>query len=246
MTRLATFNVLHGARAHDGVVDLDRYQEAVASLDADVLALQEVDRGQPRSHGGDLAALAAQALGAREHRFAASRHGTAGAWTRHPTRQGPAYGIALVSRLPVLAWGEVRLPGRAPVRRAGRWRFDEPRTALTAVLDAPGGPVGVVATHLSVVRGRNERQARALARVAAALPGPRVLLGDLNRRAGDALAEWHALADVPTYPADAPRVQIDHVLADRPLRVLAARSTDTGISDHRALVVDVAWEPALP
>ena len=42
--RLATFNLLHGRSPADGVVDPDRLVAAVASLDADVLALQEVDQ----------------------------------------------------------------------------------------------------------------------------------------------------------------------------------------------------------
>ena len=39
--RMATFNILHGSRVHDGDVELDRLGECVAQLDADVLALQE-------------------------------------------------------------------------------------------------------------------------------------------------------------------------------------------------------------
>jgi len=44
--RLATFNMLHGKSLTDGLVDLDRFADAVRTLDADVLALQGVDRGQ--------------------------------------------------------------------------------------------------------------------------------------------------------------------------------------------------------
>jgi endonuclease/exonuclease/phosphatase family metal-dependent hydrolase len=47
--RLATFNLLHGQSLDDGQVRADRLHAAVAHLDADVLALQEVDRDQPRS-----------------------------------------------------------------------------------------------------------------------------------------------------------------------------------------------------
>ena len=54
--RLATFNLLNGRSLADGQVDLERLRDAVVALDADVLALQEVDRDQPRSHGADLTA----------------------------------------------------------------------------------------------------------------------------------------------------------------------------------------------
>ena len=56
--RLATFNILHGRSPSDDRVDLDRFVAAVKSLDADVLALQEVDRYQARSAEADLTASA--------------------------------------------------------------------------------------------------------------------------------------------------------------------------------------------
>ncbi|GAB3840541.1 hypothetical protein GCM10029963_09330 [Micromonospora andamanensis] len=76
--RLATFNLLHGRSLTDGLVDPARLTAAVATLDADVLALQEVDRDQSRSGNLDLTAIAAQALGAPAHRFAAAVVGTPG------------------------------------------------------------------------------------------------------------------------------------------------------------------------
>lgn len=60
--RLVTFNVMSGRSLADGLVDPDRFHAAIAGLDADVLALQEVDRGQPRSGGHDLTAIAAAAV----------------------------------------------------------------------------------------------------------------------------------------------------------------------------------------
>ena len=76
--RLATFNILHGRALSDGLVDLDRLAAAVRILDPDILALQEVDRDQPRSHLADLTAVAAEAMGAVTHRFAAALSGTPG------------------------------------------------------------------------------------------------------------------------------------------------------------------------
>ena len=54
----------------DGTVLAARLTEAVASLDVDVLAVQEVDRGQPRSGGTDQLAVAAAAAGAATGAFA--------------------------------------------------------------------------------------------------------------------------------------------------------------------------------
>ena len=80
--RVGTFNVFSG-RTVDGTWDETRFRKAIASLDADILALQEVDLGQPRSGGADLTALAAEAMGALGVRFVPALAGTPASWP-HP------------------------------------------------------------------------------------------------------------------------------------------------------------------
>ncbi|WP_298459130.1 endonuclease/exonuclease/phosphatase family protein [uncultured Cellulomonas sp.] len=254
--RLATFNILHGRSPADGRVDLDRLGAAVRGLDADVLGLQEVDRDQPRSHGADLTAVAADAMGAPHHRFVATLAGTPGLWSAATGDLQPrtaSYGIALLSRWPVLSWHALALPalrGQVPVVFPGRRRptlvRDEPRAAVAAVVDAPPGPVTVVATHLTFIPGWNAVQLRRLVRMVRHLPRPVVVMGDLNL-AGTAparLSGMRALATAATFPVAAPQRQLDHILADGPVRALDGRAVDAGLSDHRALVADVEVEPA--
>jgi endonuclease/exonuclease/phosphatase family metal-dependent hydrolase len=249
--RLATFNILHGRSPVDDRVDLDRFGAAVRDLDADVLALQEVDRDQPRSHGADLTTVAADAMRAPEHRFVATLHGTPGLWSAATGDEQPrtaSYGIALLSRLPVLSWHALVLPGlrgqvpiKVPSRRRPILVRDEPRAAVAAVVEAAEGPVTVVATHLTFIPGWNVVQLRRLVGLVRDLPRPVVIMGDLNleQAAAVRMSRMRPLATAPTFPVGAPQRQIDHILADGPIRATGARSVDTGLSDHRALVADV-------
>lgn len=250
--RIATFNILHGRDPAQDLVDLGTFAAAVASLDADVLALQEVDRNQERSHRADLTAVAAEAMGATDHRFAAAMTGSPGAtWTAATGTEQPdaaTYGVALLSRHPVLAWDVVKLPVLRPPtpfwfpeqRRPGIVR-DEARVALAAEVDAPGGVLTVACTHLSFVPWWNGRQLRYLVRSLAPAPRPLVLVGDLNmepRRAA-AITRMRPAATALTFPAHAPRVQLDHVLVDGPLRAVSSGAPHLALSDHRALVAEL-------
>jgi endonuclease/exonuclease/phosphatase family metal-dependent hydrolase len=217
-----------------------------------VLALQEVDRNQPRSAHADLTAIAAEAMGAREHRFVAALSGSPGAtWTAATGAEQPdaaGYGIALLSRHPVRSWQVVRLPA-VPVRVPIRFRGsrlptlvrDEPRVAVAAEIDSPIGPLTVVNTHLTFLERWNRRQLRRLLRTVEAAPRPLVVVGDLNMGPGPAAAVTglHPLAAHPTFPWDGPREQLDHVLADGPVRARSSAAPPMPLSDHRPLVVDL-------
>jgi endonuclease/exonuclease/phosphatase family metal-dependent hydrolase len=250
--RIATFNILHGHSTEDDRVDVDRLATAVKALDADVLGLQEVDRDQPRSLGADLTAVAAEAMGAVDSQFVAALAGTpGGTWMAATGEEQPgsaAYGIALLSRFPVVSWRVVRLPtlrGRGPVwfrdsRRAAMVR-DEPRVAVAAVIEGPDGPFTVATTHLSFVPFWNSWQLRRLVGSLTGTREPLVLLGDLNMEPAQAArtSGLRPLASGLTFPSGTPTRQLDHILARGPLRASGpAEAPLLPLSDHRALVVD--------
>jgi len=251
--RLVTFNILGGRSPGEEQVDVARFARAVHALDPDVLALQEVDRGQERTQHADLTAVAAGAMGAVDHRFVAALTGTAGAtWTAATGDEHPdsaAYGVALLSRHPVRSWEVVRLPampGRAPWfwpgSRLPRLVRDEPRVAVAAAVEGPAGHLTVATTHLSFLAGWNVVQLRRAVRALRAAPRPLVLMGDLNMSAGTARRAsglW-PVPSGPTFPAHAPTRRIDHVLVDdRRWAGGAGQVVDTGLSDHRALIVEL-------
>jgi endonuclease/exonuclease/phosphatase family metal-dependent hydrolase len=250
--RVATFNMLHGRSPRDGRVDVARFARAIGELDADVLALQEVDRDQLRSQLADFTTVAAAAMDARAHRFVAAIAGTPGAtWVAATGREQPGeatYGIALLSRYPVTSWQVTRLP-RIPFRfpmwlpTPGRVLVvhEEPRVAVAADVETPLGRITVATTHLSFVPAWNAVQLRRLRRDLAASPDPLLLAGDLNmsghRAAG--ITGYHSLAREATFPTDTPSRQLDHVLLRghfAPVRGTSTRALP--LSDHRALLVD--------
>ncbi len=253
--RLVTFNILHGRDPADGRVDPERLAAAVRDLDPDVLALQEVDRNQERSQHADLTAVAAEAMGAVDQRFVAALSGSPGAtWTAATGDEQPdsaGYGVALLTRHPVAAWEVVRLPGLpgpAPWRHHGRLLpalvRDEPRVAVAARVEAPEGCLTVVNTHLSFLTYWNRAQLRRLMAALRDDPDPLVLTGDLNMTPGPAArtTRLRPLAAHLTFPAERPERQIDHVLARGAVRATASEARRLGLSDHLALVVDLALE----
>ena len=250
--RVVTFNILHGRTVGD-VVNPARLRISIRRLKPDILALQEVDLDQERSGRVDLTAVAAEAMDAVVHRFVPAISGIPGAIWAPATGEEPvgtaAYGIALLSRFPVTSWQVLRLPhlparfpmySRVPHRM--KMTNDEPRAAIVARVETPLGPMTVVNTHLSFVPGWNRRQLSWIVSELRALPGPRLVVGDLNltSTAAQRRSGLRTLAVAPTYPAHRPRRQLDHVLTDDP--ELRARHRETPlmpISDHRPLVVDL-------
>ncbi|WP_413317967.1 endonuclease/exonuclease/phosphatase family protein [Agrococcus sp. 1P02AA] len=261
-----SWNLQHGVARADGRVDADGLSQAIAALDADVLALQEVDRGQPRSGSLDLTALAAESMGATEWRFQPTLIGDpARSW--RPADDADldatpnAYGIALLSRHPVVRWHALRLEPassfRAPVvdvrARTVHWIDDEPRAAIAATIDAPLGPITVASAHLTFVPGANARQLRQVLPWLRALPGPRILLGDLNLPRGLVRAIAGAgvtmLARGATYPMPSPLVQLDHALGipDEAASLPPAMQLPVerpAISDHLPVLVQLGDDAA--
>ena len=246
--KVATWNIFAGRTWDGSRVDLDLTVATLRRLDADLVAVQEVDRDQARSHRADQARQLGEALG-MDWRYAPALLGTPGSpegW-RAPAPGvadpgGTAYGIALLSRQPLEETETVLLP------QSGR---DEPRVALVAGLAGGGGRLTVAGTHLSFVPGPNLAQLRALQRHLDERGGPRLLLGDLNlwwplvRLAS--LPGWRPLVRGGTFRnrppgSSGPTVQLDHVLAaGAAFQPLRTRIVGGPASDHRAVVVELEW-----
>ncbi len=258
--RVGTLNLASGRDATGSALDPAGLRGALAGVDVDVLAVQEVDSGQPRSHTSSQPAAVAAALGAVDWRFAPTMDGTPSPFPTWrpvdpPVLSGagedgtaPRYGIALVTRLPVRRWsvlglgaGRGRLPVQAHDPRTGRLRWwwipDEPRIAVAAELDG----LTVVGTHLSFAPPTAVRQLLRLRRWIAGLPGPTVVAGDLNLPGGvpARLLGGRRLVRAATYPRAEPRVQLDHLLALGPLPASDGSARALSFGDHLLVTATV-------
>lgn len=169
--RVATYNIRHG-RGSDDRLDLARTCAAIADLDADVIGLQEVDDAySDRSAFVHQTAHLAEELGV-EAVFGAAidRDPADGRGCRS------RYGLALLSRLPILEHTTHALPGH-PAHEP----LKEPRAVLTARIGTDEAPLTILVTHLDHdLRAHRLAQILAILGQAAETTGDAVLMGDMN------------------------------------------------------------------
>jgi endonuclease/exonuclease/phosphatase family metal-dependent hydrolase len=199
---IASYNI-HRCIGGDGRFDPARVRRVIDALDADVIALQEVET---RADGGlDLL----ERLGGGAYQAIAGP-------TLH--RENAHYGNALLSRLPVQ---DVRLHDLSVPAR-------EPRGAIEVSLGTPAGALRVVATHFGLAPWERRLQAQRVLELMGPARAPlEVLLGDLNEWFlwGRPLRWLHrAFAQTPapaTWPARFPVFALDRLWL-RPRAALAA------------------------
>ena len=248
--RVLVWNIHAGADAN-GVDNIERLAARIRAERADVVLLQEVDRGVERSRRVDQPATLARLTGLHA------------AFGKSLDYQGGDYGIAILSRWPVTAQATLPLPVDPPQRRSGG--ATTPRAALVAHVAAPasvGGPLVVMTSHIDASRDDRWRRQEAthLAAIADSLvargEGTVVFGGDMNSEPPsvpqatltggvlrDAWAACGNAADDPaqlTYPARAPVKRIDYLYLTGAMRCRAIRVLADTASDHRAVLVDLS------
>ena len=111
--RILAYNIHHG-EGMDGKLDLERIAALVRRVDPDLVTLQEVDSVTTRTDAVDQASELGRLTGLES------------IFGRFMSYQGGAYGMAVLSRWPIVAVANHRLPDGA-----------EPRSALSAVVRSP-------------------------------------------------------------------------------------------------------------
>ena len=219
--RIASYNV-HRAIGADRRSDPARILAVLREIDADVMALQEVEA---HDDGADMLAWLAKETGF---------HAIAGTTL---LRHDGHYGNGILTRCPVR---EKRLCDLS-------WRGREPRGAIAADLECGGNRLRVVATHLGLRPAERREQVTQLLHLFKERPhDPSVLLGDLNEWLlwGRPLRRLHRhfkqTPAVATFPARAPFLALDRIWTHprSMLRGIAAHKTALArrASDHLPLV----------
>lgn len=215
MPRVATFNVRH-CRGTDGVVDIDRTARAIVATGAGFIALQEIDRGRARSGDVDQPARIAQLTGLQV-RFWPTLGGTKG-----------EYGLAVASAQDL----------EAKFRPLPTHGEEEPRGAIVARWKG----ISLVAVHLAKEMPARRLQLAAVAELAAGVPAPVVIVGDLNagrRELGPLVrAGFDRGPRLATRPWRRLR-QIDYVLPGEGVVAERVWTIRTGASDHLPVVADL-------
>lgn len=257
--RAMTYNIKAGLYHTEGLEAVARVIESQAP---EIVALQEVDIGLPRSGGVDQARWLAARLGLQVRFGPAMRAGQreVAAWFREANGQSEGqYGNALLVR-PGTAIGAVEslalpLPEYAPGVDAN---WPEPRGALAVRIEPQAVPLWIISTHFGLEPDQRRRQAEFLRAQVGRLDAPVLLMGDFNGLPGspelepfadldDAYAQLDGEPPV-TFPSG-PRGTltekrwcgcIDHIF----LRGLRARRTEviydeTRASDHNPVVVEL-------
>jgi endonuclease/exonuclease/phosphatase family metal-dependent hydrolase len=229
---------IHVGIGMDKKLDLARIAEVIRRHRIDIVGLQEVDRGVERTGRVD------------EMRELARLTGMDYAFAHNLDYQGGQYGVAVLSRFPILAIDHRRFANRRERERRGFIRVE---------VEVGGRRLNFVTTHLDyqLLEGRifeTEQLLEALEDVR----GPLVVTGDFNEEPGVGAYEMMLKAGFAdgwtragaqetaaglTYPADKPAKRIDYVF----YRGLGgdvhttASVPDTLASDHRPLVVNLKF-----
>jgi len=241
--RAVTYNI-HSCVNMDGTVCPERIAGVIDELSPDVVALQEVDAGIPRTHHQDQAKIIGEILNMDFRFFPVVKNGD------------QKYGLAILSRFPFQDVRVGRLPTLYPRLRLKLQR----RGVMWATLKTSSGSIHFFNTHLSLYRLERRKQSRAILGkdwlLAVPKEEPVIFCGDLNagplspiyrrftRYLMDAQkSSLYSDRSHPTFPSRRPFFRIDHIFISRHFRtlntIIPTNENTRLASDHLPLCVDL-------
>lgn len=234
--KFVTYNIHHcnpPAESETGKIDVDAVAAVLKQMNADVIALQEVDVHTRRGGGIDQARLLAEKLGMYV------------VFGKAIDYDSGDYGLAFLSKYPLANTQVHRLPSDADTTA-------EPRILLTAEITIAGSQKLLIGnTHLDVkAAGNRELQATKITAVATAQSLPFVLMGDWNAVPEsrtvtilDQLFERTCVMCPVTCPEDGEKAAIDFIAFSRntPIKVVRHLVIPSLVSDHYPVVAELVF-----
>ena len=217
-----------------GLIDLAAIARVINESGADLVALQEVDvRTERAGVDSDQAAELGARTGMHHHFVKAIDH------------QGGDYGVAILSRFPLVSHGGEHLPMAEGVG-------GEPRViAYVTVEPVPGKPVTFASTHLDLKPENRVLQAKYIAELFAETPYPVIVGGDFNAvPTSDVIGildQHFKRSQIPngyTIPVTSPTREIDFIMYRPADRFEVIRHTvidEQYASDHLPVYVELAY-----
>jgi endonuclease/exonuclease/phosphatase family metal-dependent hydrolase len=234
--RVMTYNIHHG-EGLDGRIDLPRVAELIKRERADIVALQEVDKGVQRTARRDLPAELARLTG-MTCVFSNNFH-----------YQGGEYGNAVLTRFPIKSSTNTHYKMLRP---------GEQRGVLQLVLNVLSRELVFLDTHVDYRRDDAERLAsvsEVQALVGQYRGRPMILCGDFNdtpdsrthRKLADEFIDTWTLIGTGeglTIPADKPARRIDYIWVskDSPLLPLRIWVPPSAASDHLPVMAEFRFK----
>lgn len=228
--RIASYNV-HKAVGVDYRRDPNRIARIIGSLDADIVALQEVDRRM----GDRPAVLTAQTI--------LEESGLVPAQVATSAVSVGWHGNAILVRdtLRVIAVERLSLPGL------------EPRGAVLVEIETPMGDLTVVGAHLGLLRSFRRRQlSKIIAEIGDARHARSVILGDFNewrrmRGLEPLMDRFQVVRPGNSFHSVAPFMNLDRIVLGGDLRLLQSGVVRTRLStmasDHLPVFADISATP---
>jgi endonuclease/exonuclease/phosphatase family metal-dependent hydrolase len=232
--RFVSYNIHHcnpPADEKTGKIDVDAVAAVLKELNADVIALQEVDVNTKRSGNFHQAKLLADKL-QMQFVFGKAIH-----------YDGGEYGLAILSKYPLSNATVYRLPSDADTTA-------EPRILFTTTVTLPGNQQLLMGnTHLDVkAAGNRELQATTIASIAKQQKLPFVFAGDWNDHPGsttlnilDKTFQRTCTACAVTCPEEGEKGIIDFIAFSRSTNasIIQYKVLPSAVSDHYPVVSDL-------
>jgi len=221
--KILSYNV-RNCKGLDNIVNYNRVSDIINRLDADVVALQELDSATERSNK----VVVLEELAAKTNMFPT--------FSASISYQGGKYGIGILTKEKPVKTEDISLPGK-----------EESRSLLVVELKN----YVICCTHWSLTRDDRISSVDMINKITGKYSKPVILAGDLNAEPGSTEIknleqDWMIMNDPeqPTIPANDPKKCIDFILAKKDKKyvfnsIKRAVENEPVASDHLPVWVEI-------